>query len=70
MVSMISQADVNYLYDDNLKDKCLSICEKIRKAIKTYLLSSLKDYRKGTRNFDGENLVYDMGQRVRESASK
>lgn len=61
MVSMISHADANYLYDDNLKDKCLAICEKIRKAIKAYLLSGLKDFRKGTRNYDGDNLVFEMG---------
>ena len=70
MVSTISQADVNYLYDDSLKEKCLALCDKIRKAIKAFLLGSLQDYRKGKRTFEGDNLVFEMGQRVRESSSK
>jgi hypothetical protein len=57
MVSTISHNDANFLFDDNLKEKCVAICEKIRKSIKTFVLGSLKEFRKKNRAYEGENLV-------------
>lgn len=38
--------------------------------MKTFVLGSLKEYRQRRKTYEGDNLVMDMGQKVRDSCTK